>query len=99
VCAADVKIDPTLSQSLHLLNGATVEGKVASGAVIKRMLDKKKSPQEIIEAVYVRCLTRKPTSEEMDKLLAVVDSEKDKQKALEDIFWAILNSREFVFNH
>jgi hypothetical protein len=102
VCAADVKTDPTLSQSLHLLNGATVEGKVSTGDAVKKLLASKKSPEDLIETIYLRCLTRKPTDEELSKLTAVLVSAKadNKEKeALEDIFWAVLNSREFVFNH
>jgi hypothetical protein len=32
-------------------------------------------------------------------LSAIVASEKDKKQALEDVFWSLLNSREFIFNH
>jgi hypothetical protein len=53
----------------------------------------------VIEAIYIRSLSRQPSPEEMQKLLALVEAESDKIKALEDIFWAVLNSREFVFNH
>ena len=99
VCAADAKTDPSLSQSLHLLNGSTVDGKVAQGAVIKRLLDAGKKPEEIVETLYVRCLSRKPSAEEVQRVLTAVKEEKDARKALEDVFWAILNSREFIFNH
>ena len=47
----------------------------------------------------MRCLTRKPTQLELEKLTAIVNAEQDKKVALEDIFWALLNSREFVFNN
>jgi hypothetical protein len=99
VCACDAKTDPTLSQSLHLLNGDTTEGKIRAGGIIKRMLAEKKQPDEIIRTLYVRCLSRQPAPEELAKLHAAVAGEKDRQRALDDIFWAVLNSREFVFNH
>jgi hypothetical protein len=99
VCAGDAKTDPTLSQSLHLLNGPTLEGKIQQGGVIRKLLADKKTPEQIIETLYVRCLSRRPTADELAKLQTVVAEEKNQQKALEDIFWAILNSREFVFNH
>ena len=46
-----------------------------------------------------RCLSRKPTKKEVDKLTALVEAESDKKQALEDVFWSLLNSREFMFNH
>lgn len=99
VCAAEVRTEPTLSQALHLLNGDTFQQKIAAGGVVKQMLDAKKSPQEAIESLYVRCLCRPPTADETAKLVKLVEGEKNPQQALEDIFWALLNSREFVFNH
>jgi len=98
VCADDVKTDPSLSQSLHLLNGPTIEGKITSGGSIARWLKEGKTPAQIIETIFIRCLTRKPTADEMKKLLAIMP-EKNPQKELADVYWAVLNSREFVFNH
>lgn len=99
VGVCEVKTDPTLSQSLHLLNGDTVETKVRDGGAIKRMLDAGRTPEQVIESIYVRSLSRKPTAEETTKLLALVAAEPVPQKGLEDVFWAVLNSREFLFNH
>ena len=53
----------------------------------------------IIETMYLRAVSRPPTPAEYAKLLAVVDKATDKKQALEDVFWAVLNSREFMFNH
>jgi hypothetical protein len=99
VCSCEVKLDPTLSQSLHLLNGDATTAKIQGGNLIGRSLDAKKTPAQIIEEIYLRCLARKPTASEMQKLDALVAADPNKKQALEDIFWAVLNSREFMFNH
>jgi hypothetical protein len=99
VCSCEVRLEPTLSQSLHLLNGSTVEPKIAQGNIVGKMLQDKKTPAQIIEHVYIRCLSRSPKPEELKTLLALVDKATDKKQALEDVFWAIMNSREFMFNH
>ncbi|NUQ63425.1 MAG: DUF1549 domain-containing protein [Pirellulales bacterium] len=99
VCACEVNNDPTLSQSLHLLNGETVDNKIRAGALIKSLLDAKKGPDEILTTLYVRCLSRKPSPEELAKVKKSMEGVENQQQALEDIFWALLNAREFLFNH
>lgn len=99
VCSCEVSTDPSLSQALHLLNGDTVAGKIQQGGVVKALLDSGKKPEQVIESLYIRSLSRKPTADEMQKLLAVVSQAANPQQGLEDVFWAVLNSREFVFNH
>jgi hypothetical protein len=99
VCSCEVKLEPTLSQSLHLLNGDTTTQRIAAGNLVGRRLAEKKTPGQITEELYVRCLSRKPTSQETVKLLALVNASPDKKQALDDVFWSLLNSREFMFNH
>jgi hypothetical protein len=99
VCSCEVKMEPTLSQALHLLNGDTTNAKIRNSPVIPALMANKKFPEERIMELYVRCLTRKPTAEEIEKLQPVLGEGSDKKQALEDIFWALLNSREFLFNH
>ena len=99
VCSCEVKMEPNLSQALHLLNGDTVQGKIQAGGVIKKMLDAKQTPEQIIEELYIRALVRRPTDKEKQQLLEIVAADPNPRQALEDGFWAILNSREFVFNH
>jgi len=103
-CSCEVKMEPSLSQALHLLNGDTVQEKIASGGVVKRMLDENRSAEQIVEEVYLRTLTRMPTEKERTALLEILQDPAAQdpaaiQRNLEDSFWAILNSREFVFNH
>lgn len=99
VCACEAKADPTLSQALHLLNGTTTQGKVARGKVVKRLLDEGKPPTEVLDEIYLRSLARRPTEQERSDLLAMLGDKKKPVQELNDIFWAVLNSREFLFNH
>jgi len=99
VCAEEVKREPTLSQALHLLNGDTVASKIQAGAVVKRLIDEGRSPPEIIKTLYIRTLSRQPTEDELQKLTALLEGQSSPQQTLEDVFWALLNSREFLFNH
>lgn len=99
VCGCEVKVEPNLSQALHLLNGETVASKIAGGKLIETRLAEGVEPMRIIEELYIRCLTRKPTDAEAEKIGAAINAAADKRIVLEDTFWALLNSREFVFNH
>jgi hypothetical protein len=99
VCSCEVKMEPNLGQALHLMNGENVHAKVKQGAVVKRLLEQKKAPPEVLSNLYLRCLSRKPTDEEKKEVAAELVGVKDSRLALEDVFWALLNSREFLFNH
>ncbi len=99
VCSCEVKLEPTLSQSLHLLNGDTTTQKIAGGGLIAKRLAEKKTPEQIIEELYLRCVSRKPTPQELAKLTGLMAPIADKKMALEDVFWSLLNTREFMFNH
>lgn len=103
VCSCEVRMDPSLSQALHLLNGDTVTTKIDQGGVVKKLIGEGKTPEQIIEDIYIRTVTRKPTPEEMKQLVgqvnAVGNDAAQKQQVLSDVFWAVLNSKEFIFNH
>ena len=98
-CSCEVKMEPTLSQALHLLNGDTSNAKIQQGGILAAMLTAKVPPEQIIERLYIRCVSRKPTPEELASLKPLFVEGSDPKPALDDIFWALLNSREFLFNH
>jgi hypothetical protein len=98
-CSCEVKMEPTLSQALHLINGDTVNAKIKQGGVIQKLIKTNKTPEGRLLDLYVRCLSRKPTKEEMDKIKPTLVEGPAQTQALEDLFWALLNSREFLFNH
>jgi hypothetical protein len=102
VCSCEVKMEPNLSQALHLLNGDSTHKRIEQGRVVTNFLKKKKTPDEIITSLYLRTLGRAPTEVERAKLtaaLAPATDPKARTEVLNDIFWALLNSKEFIFNH
>jgi hypothetical protein len=100
VCSCEVRTEPNLSQALHLLNGDSTQGKIASGGAVKKLLAKHdKETDKAIEELYLRCLARTPTAKEMTKLKGYFGNGKSDEQVLTDIFWALLNSKEFIFNH
>jgi hypothetical protein len=99
VNVSETRSEPTLAQALHLVNGDTIQGKIDKSPVVQEMLNQKKKPEEIIEALFIRTVSRKPSEPEKKKLLALVQAKPTDRKAYDDIFWALLNSTEFAFNH
>jgi uncharacterized protein DUF1549/uncharacterized protein DUF1553 len=98
VAACEVSLDPSLSQALHLLNGETISRKVTRGGVVARLLEQGQSPEQVVTELYRRCLSRSPTVVEVEAIIGQVDGN-NAQAVLEDLFWALLNAQEFVFNH
>jgi hypothetical protein len=99
VCSCEVKVDPNLSQALHLLNGRTLQSKIDDGSVVKKLLKQGQTPDQIIDNLYFRCFSRKPTDDEMTKLKGFIAPDSNQEQVLNDIFWSLLNAKEFVFNH
>jgi hypothetical protein len=70
---------------------------VATGkTVLAGLLSSKKNDAEIVAALYERALARKPTREELAICGRYIDKVGDRQEALEDVFWALVNSTEFL---
>ncbi len=99
VCADEATTDPSLSQALHLLNGNATGGKVNQGGLLKAWKEEGLKAEEVVERIYLRCFSRKPTEGEMVDLMKSIQESPNEAQGLQDIFWAVLNSREFIFNH
>jgi len=99
VCACDTKAEPTLSQALNLIAGDTVQSQIGKGAVIDKLLRANAEPAAIIEELYLRALSRSPQPDELSAMLGLVGSDTKDRKVYQDIFWGLLNSTEFLFNH
>ena len=100
VCSCEVKMEPNLGQALHLINGDATGNRIRSGKVVQTMLEEGKSSEAIIDSLYIRTFGRKPTQTEKTQLIAKINVDpKQSREDLEDLFWALLNAKEFMFNH
>ena len=99
-CECERSTGATLAQVLLLGNSDEIESKIAAGdGKLAKLLKEKKPIREIVEELYLSAYARRPSAEEMKRTLAHVEGAANKQQALEDVLWAILNTKEFMFNH
>ena len=101
-CECERSQEANLAQSLHLLNSSEVQGKIAdaNGRSGKFANDKDRPADAKIKELYRWVYSREPDAEEMKIALAHIEKHKDAPKlAYEDIIWALINSKEFLFNH
>ncbi|MCE9603494.1 MAG: DUF1549 and DUF1553 domain-containing protein [Planctomycetia bacterium] len=99
ICACATKREPTLSQTLHLIVGDTVRQRVAAGGTLQKLISTESAPEPIIEELFVRALSRRPTTKEMAAMRELVGDRVKDVAVYEDIFWSLMNSTEFSFNY
>jgi hypothetical protein len=99
-CECEREGDSNLAQALQLINGPTVNEKLrAPTNRLGRLLAKKLSDKDILQELYLATLSRPPAGEEVQAALDHVAKAPDKRKAWEDVQWALLNAKEFLFRH
>jgi hypothetical protein len=100
VASSEVKTDPNLSQALHLMNGDAINDRIRRGRVVERLIADGMSNDVIVTDLFMRVFGRHPLTAEKDAVLKALASDPaSRQAVLEDAFWALLNSKEFVFTH
>ncbi len=102
-CACERQQDSSVGQALHLNNGQTLNDKLrARDSRVARLLNEKASDEDAVRRLYLTALSREPTDAELRKFTGLMaDAAKDGQprrEVLEDLFWAVLTSKEFLFN-
>jgi hypothetical protein len=99
-CECEREGDSNLGQALQLINGPAVNDRLRNPANrIGKLIAEKKADQVILNELFLVTLTRLPSSEEESSLLGHVSAAPDKRKAWEDVHWALINSKEFLFRH
>ena len=101
-CECERTFEPSVTQVLHIANGDTINKKLESkNCRITKLLDENTPSEKIVEDLYLSALSRFPSPKEKEKMLKtlVVASGPDRRVIIEDIYWAVLSSREFLFSH
>lgn len=112
VCECERGQSSSLSQSLHLMNAGDIRGKLASGSGRAEQLAKAETTAaQKIEELYLVAFSRKPAPAELQTAVDYVispqtdaagnpiDSARATREAFQDLVWALMNTREFMFNH
>lgn len=99
-CTCERRQEPTLAQVLHLINGNTItEAVQAPQGRVTAAIETSVTTADAVNEVYLAALARQPENDELAELTLYVDTAPDRKAALEDVYWSVLNSKEFVFNH
>ncbi len=101
-CECERTSEPSVAQVLHVANGDTLNHKLsAAGNAIEQACTGSKSPDQILNEAFLTALARYPTSTEKERLgLAVAGADgRISRPAVEDLYWALLSTKEFLFNH
>ncbi|HVU89973.1 MAG TPA: DUF1549 and DUF1553 domain-containing protein [Pirellulales bacterium] len=101
-CECERTAEPSVVQVLHIANGNSLNDKLQSPAnAMSRLLAENTSDDKLLEGLYLAALSRYPTEAEKAKILPelAATSAADKRQAVEDMYWSVLSSTEFLFNH
>lgn len=98
-CACERSGEVTMPQLLHLQNGQSVVQKLHAGdGSLAALLKAKRSDEQVIEELFLATLGRPPTMAQMTTVKRDLTPE-TREEVFRDLFWALLNSKEFAFNH
>ena len=89
---------PSMRQAMHMLNSLQIEGRLGSSPRLTRLAPKKDA--QVVEELYLAALSRPPKEAEKAKALEYLErNKKNRSQAIQDLLWAIFNTKEFLFNH
>lgn len=100
VCECERSNEPSIAQALHLLNSPEIMAKIQfRHGKARQLADSALSPPEIVDELYLGTLSRFPTDKERSVMLQVFsEAGSDRRTATEDVLWALLNSKEAIYN-
>ena len=100
-CECERSSEANLAQSLHLLNSDEMHQKLSheTGRAAKLAADTATSVEEKLRQLYKTSLSREPTDREIKTSSAYLAGTENQRQAWEDLIWALVNSKEFLFNH
>ena len=99
-CECERSGETTLKQAFVLLGDEGLDGLLAKNDNrLARLASSDKSNEQIVDELYFVTLLRKPTSGELAAAKQLLTQHENRLSGLQDLAWALLNSKEFVFRH
>ena len=101
-CECERSNTPSLVQVLHINNGDTMNKRLQDeNSCVAQALASGDDDETVLEKAFLRTLARRPQAEEKKELLKFLQgaNEEDRRELIEDLYWGIMSSREFLFNH
>lgn len=99
-CACERSGEVNLTHTLHLMSSDNMLPKIRTpDGVLARLLKSKKTDAEVADEIMLLAVARLPREAERQKILEHVRSRSSRAEAFEDVMWAVVNLKEFVFNH
>ena len=99
-CACERQGEITLPQLLQMQNGDAILSKIAAPqGRLAELLKSSTDDNAVAEELFVSCLARRPTPAEADAIRQSLTGDGSRDEKFRDLFWALLNSKEFAFNH
>jgi hypothetical protein len=100
VCECERSPDESLAQALHTLNGDTLATKIShKDGRLAKLIAERKEHDAIVQDLYLTTLSRMPTSDELEASRGFLADYEAPQACYEDLFWALMNSKQFLFVH
>ncbi|MBI2479376.1 MAG: DUF1549 domain-containing protein [Planctomycetia bacterium] len=98
VCECERSPDESLSQALHTLNGDTLASKITdTNGRLMKLIAEQKEHGEIVTQLYLATLSRSPSEDELAASRGFLADYLTPQECYEDLLWALMNSKQFLF--
>ena len=90
--------DENLAQTLHTLNGDILAAKLADGnGRIAKLVAANKNHDEVVTELYLAALSRRPGPAELEASRKFLAESPSPQECYQDLLWALINSKQFMF--
>jgi len=99
-CACERNGDVTMPQLLHLQNGESVVQRIrAADGRLNKLLKDSKNDDNLTEELFLTTFARLPSERERLTIQKLLKEGEPRDEVFRDLFWALMNAKNFAFNH
>ncbi|MCU0703678.1 MAG: DUF1549 and DUF1553 domain-containing protein, partial [Fimbriiglobus sp.] len=98
-CDCERAAELALPQTLYRMTDPTVAAKLTQSRRLAALVKNKVPDEQAVEELFLGSLSRLPTDKEKADAVAYIKGERNRATALQDVLWALINTREFILNH